>query len=44
VVRMVRMLGFLEPVCIDEVVDEREVSLEEWNEREAIYVNHSAYR
>jgi hypothetical protein len=26
------------------VVDEREVSLEEWNEREAIYVNHSAYR
>jgi hypothetical protein len=41
---MVRMLAFLETVCIGEVVDEREVSLEEWNEREAIYANHSAYR
>ena len=41
---MVRMIGFLEPVCLGEVIDEREASLEEWNEREAIYANHSAYR
>jgi hypothetical protein len=37
---MVRMLGRLEPVCLDETVEERMASLEEQLEREAIYTNH----
>jgi hypothetical protein len=36
----VRMLGFLESVCLGEKVDEREASLEEWDERQAIYAHH----
>jgi len=37
---MVRMLGRLEPVCIGETVDERQESLEEYNERVSIYATH----
>jgi hypothetical protein len=37
---MVRMIGRLEPVCLDETVEDHQANLEEHLEREVIYTNH----
>ncbi len=36
------MLGVLEPMCLGETVDERQATVEEWDERQAIYAHHVA--
>jgi hypothetical protein len=38
----VRMIGFLEPMCLGETVDERQATVEEWDERQDIYAHHVA--
>ena len=38
----VRMLGCLESMCLGETVEERQATVEEWDERQAIYAHHVA--
>jgi hypothetical protein len=35
-----RMLGEHEPVCLGETVDERQATIEEWDDRQSIYAHH----
>ncbi len=35
-----RMLGEHEPVCLGETVDERQATIEEWDDSQSIYAHH----